>query len=100
MDEVLVEWLQNDMVLTVSPAGLSLDSLLLASQVNRGTLGAELIERIWAALFGYRRDLREEYQRFFRLDYPSFGSFMFWKLDVPLPVVKHIMNADLDTTVL
>lgn len=99
MDEVLVDWIEETTVLTVAPVGLSLDGLLAASKVKRGTMGGELVERIWSAFFAHRRDLRQEYLSFYRLDYKSFEAFLYFKLDVPVNVIKFISSANTAETI-
>ncbi|HYE61458.1 MAG TPA: hypothetical protein VD997_05640 [Phycisphaerales bacterium] len=65
--------------MTVAPLGLSLDDLYTRAKVKKGTMGAELVRRVWYGLFAHRIDLLAHYERFYSAEYKSFGDFLYSK---------------------
>lgn len=53
-----------------------------ASKARPGSYADELVKRIYDCLFANPKDLFAEYQRYYAIEYPYFGQFLYWKYGV------------------
>lgn len=93
MDEVYLTWIGSDDALTLAPRKLTLKALTARAKISPKSFGNEMLNRLWAALFAYRRDLLREYQEFYLQDYSSFAVFLFRKHDLPIELIERIQRA-------
>lgn len=85
-------------ILVIFDRYYSIEEIKNAISAREGSYADKITERIHHSLLGGTRNLREEYKKYYEIEYESFANFLFWRYLVAKEVAEAIESSLTDTT--
>lgn len=82
----------RDRYLVVLGRGCSKSDFLEVARVMAGSYAEELMERIYDCLVTHAADIREEYRKYYSVEYADLETFLYWKYNVDRATTAKIMS--------
>ncbi len=100
MVKTLIEWIGDYKFVVAMDRTMTREAVCARAKALRGTFASDLVGRMCDCFLVGLKDLEREYEEYYRLEYRSFGAFLYWKYGLPLRVAAAIVENKTDERII